>query len=303
MNKLALILGLISIQVFYYQCAAQTSDKTSLSAPSERVSVEERQALIAIYEATGGDHWKNHTGWMGAPGTECNWYGVECGSDENGHLVVTSLVLSENDLKGSIPKTASKLTHLEWLHLHGNNLTGVLPPALIQRWVSGALWIAAEASMFTSVTEIDFENSASALLCDRHRIIFRADGTAIRYDLRCRNSTPDDRATFCEVRHGQIFGSGFGLLAYSFDRNHFYSLNPEYWRNVTDSSFASTRVIRGEKKYEVVDYAEGGPFELWTIELLIEGVASSIDWEKPTPQPECPRWDDSLKKTTSPASH
>jgi len=304
MIKFVLSLGLLSIQVFYCQCEAQTSEKASSATPSERVSAEERQALIALYEATGGDHWKNHTGWLGAPGTECSWYGVSCGPQPDGStrlFVVFSLDLSENNLKGSVPAAASALNHLEWLYLFHNDLSGVLPDGLIQRWLSGALSIAAEASLFTSVTEVDFENSASALLCDRHRIIFRADGSAIRYDLRCRNSTPDDRATFCEVRNGQIVGSGFGLLAYSLNRNHFYSLQPHYERNVTDSSFASTRVTRGEKKYEVVDYAEGGPFELRTIELMIEGIASTIDWEKPTTQPECPRWEGVRTKTISPA--
>jgi hypothetical protein len=42
----------------------------------------------------------------------------------------------------------------------------------------------------------------------------------------------------------------------------------------------------------VENYAGGGPFELWVIQTAIEGVASSIEWEKTTTQPGCPKWDE-----------
>jgi Leucine Rich Repeat (LRR) protein len=287
MTRFLLSLGLIF--GFTSQCIAQTS-------PSEGVSAEERQALIALYNATDGEHWKNNTHWMGKPGTECVWYGVECGQQPNGEdhpLVVDSLNLSENNLKGSIPEAVDNLTHLEWLDVRGNSLSGLLPQPLIRKILSGSLWVVAEPPLFTSVSEIDFEDSPSALLCGRHRIIFRSDESAIEYDVRCRNATPDDRTTFCEVRHGKIFGSGFARLAHTIDKNGFYSLRPKYNRNITEGDFVSTRVIRGGKAYEVVDYAGAGPFELWTIEITIDGVASTMDSDKSTTQPKCPRWDDS----------
>ena len=43
----------------------------------------EREALIALYNATDGDNWTCNDGWLGAPGTECSWYGVTCDTEEN----------------------------------------------------------------------------------------------------------------------------------------------------------------------------------------------------------------------------
>ncbi|MBM87009.1 MAG: hypothetical protein CMQ41_01390, partial [Gammaproteobacteria bacterium] len=38
----------------------------------------ERDALVALYNSTGGANWRDNTGWLGAAGTECDWYGVTC---------------------------------------------------------------------------------------------------------------------------------------------------------------------------------------------------------------------------------
>ncbi|HUJ15019.1 MAG TPA: hypothetical protein VL284_14630, partial [Thermoanaerobaculia bacterium] len=38
----------------------------------------QRQALIDFYNATHGSSWTNSTGWNGAAGTECTWFGVTC---------------------------------------------------------------------------------------------------------------------------------------------------------------------------------------------------------------------------------
>ena len=38
----------------------------------------ERDALVALYNFTGGANWTDNTGWLGAVGTECTWFGVRC---------------------------------------------------------------------------------------------------------------------------------------------------------------------------------------------------------------------------------
>ena len=70
----------------------------------------EREALIALYNATDGDNWTNNTGWKTAPvdpgdgfalsGTECTtpWNGVTCDGD-----TVIELNLYQNNLINSIP--------------------------------------------------------------------------------------------------------------------------------------------------------------------------------------------------------
>jgi hypothetical protein len=49
-----------------------------LSAADGPIPAEERQALIDLYNSTGGNNWTDHSGWLGPPGTECQWHGVAC---------------------------------------------------------------------------------------------------------------------------------------------------------------------------------------------------------------------------------
>ena len=61
------------------------------------IPVEECRALVALYESTDGDQWKDNTGWL-ASETACTWYGVICYQEH-----VVNLYLSHNQLSGSIP--------------------------------------------------------------------------------------------------------------------------------------------------------------------------------------------------------
>ncbi|MBN2006864.1 MAG: hypothetical protein JXA21_26155 [Anaerolineae bacterium] len=79
----------------------------------------ECEALVALYNATGGDSWYNHTGWLQTT-TPCTWYGVTC---TDGH--VTRLVLSGNDMSGALPPEIGNLTALEELSLDLNALTAL----------------------------------------------------------------------------------------------------------------------------------------------------------------------------------
>ena len=53
---------------------------TMSGAAYSQVPQIEREALIALYNSTDGDNWTTNTGWNGAAGTECDWYGVTCTS-------------------------------------------------------------------------------------------------------------------------------------------------------------------------------------------------------------------------------
>ena len=92
-----------------------------------QVPVWEREALIAIYNATGGDNWSNNTGWNGAAGTECDWAGVTCSSG-----VVTKLVFSGGwYFSGSLPPEFGNLTGLTELDLRGaGSRQGSIPAEL-----------------------------------------------------------------------------------------------------------------------------------------------------------------------------
>ena len=279
------------------------------------IALEERNALEALYQSTDGGHWTHHVGWLGPPGSECNWHGVACdgvGSaarvvdldlvdnnltgtipEELGQLRgLESLDLGGNHLKGTVPSSLSQLTKLTSLTLYDNGLSGRLPNPLIRKWLSGALDLRAENMLLTEVSEIDFDSNPSALLCGRQRVKLRSDGKATLFTTRCRNATPKDRVTFCEVKEGNIYQS-FAMLAWLLERNGFFGLQQQYSIAVTDAGIFSTRVVRGGRTYEVVEIGGGGPFELWTIEEALQGVAFSTDWVKTTRTAKCPQWDES----------
>lgn len=84
-----------------------------------------RDALAALYEATDGANWNNHSNWLSdAPLGE--WYGVT--TDDHGRVV--ELDLSQNQLSGAIPAAVGRLTNLDRLSLWGNQLEGELPAEL-----------------------------------------------------------------------------------------------------------------------------------------------------------------------------
>lgn len=85
----------------------------------------ERDALMALYNGTGGAAWNNNTNWLGAAGTECTWHGVGCG---DGH--VTSLGLFSNNLVGALPSELGDLGALVTVWLYSNHLNGAIPPEI-----------------------------------------------------------------------------------------------------------------------------------------------------------------------------
>ena len=76
--------------------------------------LEERNALVAIYNALDGPHWQRHDNWCSdRPVNE--WSGV--GTDNEGRVV--SLNIEENGLNGAIPKEIIKLSALRQLRIDG----------------------------------------------------------------------------------------------------------------------------------------------------------------------------------------
>ncbi|MFV2073390.1 MAG: fibronectin type III domain-containing protein [Thermoanaerobaculales bacterium] len=95
------------------------------SAPAlAAIPSSERQALIDVYNSTNGSAWKNSTGWLGVAGTECDWYGVACNSEETS---VNRLWLDDNNLGGTIPASIGDLTGLVEFRLPRNTLSGSIP--------------------------------------------------------------------------------------------------------------------------------------------------------------------------------
>ena len=88
---------------------------------------DERTALIALYDKTGGIDWNNKTNWK-TNRSISEWFGVTT----NIYGQVISLVLLNNKLSGPIPVELAQLSNLEYLVLDGNELSGPIPVELAQ---------------------------------------------------------------------------------------------------------------------------------------------------------------------------
>ena len=84
----------------------------------------DREALVAVYNATDGANWSNNRNWLSDEPLE-EWHGVTVHDGR-----VTRLVLNNNQLAGSIPAELGELARLQELWLNHNQLTGAIPAEL-----------------------------------------------------------------------------------------------------------------------------------------------------------------------------
>ena len=95
----------------------------SSCAPED--SLEDREALVQLYNALDGENWNNNANWL----TELpirQWHGVT--NDASGR--VTRLLLELNGLAGEIPGELGSLSNLKRLELGNNDLIGEIPREL-----------------------------------------------------------------------------------------------------------------------------------------------------------------------------
>ena len=104
--------------------------------PSQTTADTDREALIALYNATDGQNWIADHNWM-TDAPIADWYGVEV--DLQGRVV--KLVLSGNRLSGEIPPDLSNLVNLRVLAFQGNRLNGKIPPELGRLTNLRLLWL------------------------------------------------------------------------------------------------------------------------------------------------------------------
>ena len=85
----------------------------------------DREALVALYEATDGDNWIDNANWL-SDRPLGDWHGV--GTDRHGRVVAIDLY--RNGLGGPIPAELGSLPSLKILNLQWNSLEGPIPPQL-----------------------------------------------------------------------------------------------------------------------------------------------------------------------------
>lgn len=95
----------------------------------------QRYVLALLYYETNGDNWWNCTQNEAtdcgefpflSPASECNWGGIDCDHSNS----VSRITMSNNNMKGSIPKEIGSLIHLYELNLEQNDLTGSIPDSM-----------------------------------------------------------------------------------------------------------------------------------------------------------------------------
>ena len=119
-SRLLLAVLALSLILPLLLAACGGSDELAQTSPET-----DREALVALYNATGGSNWERNENWLSdVPVTE--WFGVA--TDDNGR--VASLYLGENQLSGEIPPELGNLAFLTLLYLSRNRLSGEIPPEL-----------------------------------------------------------------------------------------------------------------------------------------------------------------------------
>ena len=83
----------------------------------------DREALIALYNETGGPNWTNNTDWLTNASPDV-WHGI---TTETSNDRVTEVDLIENNLVGVIPPEIGTLGAIEVLKLSFNHISGVIP--------------------------------------------------------------------------------------------------------------------------------------------------------------------------------
>ena len=82
------------------------------------IDINDYQALIALYEATGGSNWFTPWDTAGTPPSE--WFGVNVMNNR-----VVNLTLGGNNLQGPIPNEIGNLTELQTLNIEVNGITAL----------------------------------------------------------------------------------------------------------------------------------------------------------------------------------
>jgi Leucine-rich repeat (LRR) protein len=123
------------------QFLLNVSSTKNIPTSLQKFHLRQRFALLNFYFALQMDSktWNNFTGWL-TDSDECSWYGVDCQpqdfsgnpdfSDAGTELVVRSLRLPENGIKGRLSPNVCILNYLSYFNVSHNQIVGSISSGL-----------------------------------------------------------------------------------------------------------------------------------------------------------------------------
>ena len=89
-------------------------------SPVTNTNLSDEDILTVLFDETQGTAWKRTDNWKQSGIPVCQWFGVHC--DQDGKNRVEHVVLSANNLVGTVPKEVFSLAYLKSLVLDSNNV-------------------------------------------------------------------------------------------------------------------------------------------------------------------------------------
>jgi Leucine-rich repeat (LRR) protein len=104
------------------QSCGSSSDVWGVTECTSSLSTiqREREILLNFYNVLDGRNWKNDDGWLELNQNVCEWHGIGC-DQSTGR--VTSIILRNNGLSGTVPSDLFDMPSLRVLNLESNEIS------------------------------------------------------------------------------------------------------------------------------------------------------------------------------------
>lgn len=96
------------------------ADPSPTQAPVVESDLTDEQILAKVFDGTRGSSWHRKDHWKQSGMSVCEWYGVRC--DKNDNKRIEHVVLSANNLLGTIPSEVFQLPYLKTLVVDTNQV-------------------------------------------------------------------------------------------------------------------------------------------------------------------------------------